>query len=199
MVVQEILLRLHFLLYGKERKVLLNPRTWEGVPEVLASKIKTIEEDRGYDPTPGSFWGLCGITAHCPTMAQALMPVEIMAPTTREDAEKAASLPLTLQQMEKELATRLREGVRANGPVPVGNMIFGTNQSVSYDLDPRIVTMTLLEAGLSREEVWPLLSIDKTNIEKGLRKLRRKDLIESALSTGMPKVSERIEFLNTKG
>lgn len=59
--------------------------------------------------------------------------------------------------------------------------------------------MTLLEAGLGREEVWSLLSVNKTNLEKGLRKLRRKDLIELALSTGTPRVSERIEFLKGKG
>jgi hypothetical protein len=54
--------------------------------------------------------------------------------------------------------------------------------------------MTLLEAGLSREEVWPLLSITKTNLEKGLRKLRRRDLIDLALSKGTIEVSEKVGF-----
>ncbi len=195
---QEILLRLHFLRYGKEREVLLEPRDLDGVPEILADRINIIEQDKEYTPTPGSFCGLCGITTHCPTMAQALVPVEIMAPSTREDAEKAASLLLTLQQMEKELVARLKEWIKTNGSVKVGNMVYGPNQSVSYDLDPKLVTMTLLEAGISREEIWPLLSITKTSLEKGLRKLRRKDLTDLALSTGTAKVLERIEFRKEK-
>ena len=50
---QEILLRLHFLRYGKEREVLLEPQDLEGVPEVLAAKIMTIEEDQEPQPYPG--------------------------------------------------------------------------------------------------------------------------------------------------
>jgi len=131
-------------------------------------------------------------------MAKALTPVEVMAPATREQAGKAASLLLTLQNLEKELAARLKEWVKIHGSVQVGDLMYGPNQVVSYNLDPQLVTMILLEAGLNREEVWPLLSISKTNLEKGLRKLRRKDLINLALSTGTNKVSERIEFQKLK-
>jgi hypothetical protein len=65
---------------------------------------------------------------------------------------------------------------------------------VSYDFDPQLVATTLLEAGLSREEVWSLLSITKTNLEKGLRKLKRRDLLETVLSTAASKDSEKIDF-----
>jgi len=190
----EVLLRLHFLRYGKEREVLLEPQDLEGVPEVLASKISTIEEDQDYDPTPGSFCGLCGVTAHCPVMAQALMPIEVLAPATREQAEKAASLLLTLQKMEKELTARLKDWVKEYGPIQVGDMIYGASPVVSFDLDPQKITTILLSAGLSREEVWSLLSLTKTNLEKGLRKLKRRDLLEQALSTATTKGSEKIDF-----
>lgn len=46
-------------------------------------------------------------------MATALVPAEITAPVTREQSEKAAARLLTLQQMEKELAARLKEWVKA--------------------------------------------------------------------------------------
>jgi hypothetical protein len=190
----EILLRLHFLRYGKEREVLLEPQDLEGVPEILAEKIKVIEQDKEYTPTPGSFCGLCGITAHCPAMAQALLPVEVLAPASQEQAEKAASLLLTLQKMEKELVARLKDWVKEYGPIQVGDMIYGASPVVSYDLDPQKITMILLNAGLSREEVWPLLSMTKTNLEKGLRKLKRRDLLEAALSTVITKGSEKIDF-----
>jgi len=39
-----------------------------------------------------------------------------------------------------------------------------------------------------------LLSITKTNLEKGLRKLRRGDLFEQVMLTGITKVSERVDF-----
>jgi len=191
---QEILLRLHFLRYGKEREVLLEPQDLEGVPEVLGTRIKTIEEDQDYDPTPGSFCGLCGITPHCPVMSKTLAPIEVIAPATREQAEKAASLLLTLQKMEKELTARLKDWVKEYGPIQVGDMIYGSSPVVSYDIDPQEVTTILLNAGLSREEVWPLLSVTKTNLEKGLRKLQRGDLLDLALSTAATKGSEKIDF-----
>ncbi|MDD2900800.1 MAG: PD-(D/E)XK nuclease family protein [Syntrophales bacterium] len=191
---EEILLRLHFLRYGKEREVLLEPQDLEGVPEILTDKIRAIEQDQEYTPTPGSFCGLCGVTAHCPAMAQALMPVEVLAPATLEQAEKAASLLLTLQKMEKELTSRLKNWVRENGHIKVGDLVYGPSRTISYDFDPQLVATTLLEAGLNREEVWSLLSITKTNLEKGLRKFKRRDLLEMVLSTAASKGSEKIDF-----
>jgi len=192
--IKEVLLRLHFLRYGKERDVLLSSQDLAGVPDELQARIELINADQTFTPTPGSFCGWCGLTAHCPVMAQALVPIEVMAPTTREQAEKAASLLLTLQKIEKELTIRLKEWVKENGSIQLGDLVYGPNQAVSYDLDPRLVAMTLLETGLNREEVWPLLSISKTNLENGLRKLKRRDLIDLVLSTGTAKVTERIEF-----
>ena len=122
------------------------------------------------------------------------MPVEVLAPATREQAEKAASLLLTLQRMEKDLAARLKEWVRENGAIQVGDLVYGPTPVVSYNLDAKEVVQTLIEAGLSRDEIWPLVTVTKTKLEKELRKLRRKDLLDLALSKGATKVSERIEF-----
>jgi hypothetical protein len=192
--IQEVLLRLHFLRYGKEREVLLTHLDLAAVPDELKARIEVIEADHTFTPTPGSFCGWCGVTAHCPVMAQALTPVEVMAPVTLVQAEKAASLLLTLQNLEKELSARLKGWVRHHGPVTVGDLVYGPSRVVSYDLDPKQVTAVLLEAGLAKDEVWPLLSITKTNLEKGLRKLRRSDLLEQALSTADIKDSEKIDF-----
>jgi hypothetical protein len=192
--VQEVLLRLHFLRYSKEREVMLESRDLAEVPNELEARIGTIEADKNYDPTPGSFCGLCGITPHCPVMSKTLAPIEVIAPATREQAEKAASLLLTLQKMEKELTARLKDWVKEYGPIQVGDMIYGSSPVVSYDIDPQEVTTILLNAGLSREEVWPLLSVTKTNLEKGLRKLQRGDLLDLALSTAATKGSEKIDF-----
>jgi len=192
--VQEVLLRLHFLRYGKEREVMLESQDLAEVPDELEARIRTIEADKNYDPTPGSFCGLCGVTAHCPVMSQALAPVEFLAPATREQAEKAASLLLTLQKMEKELAARLKEWVKENGPVQVGDMIYGPARVVSYDLNAQAVVQVLLEAGLEKESIWPLLNLTKTSLEKGLKKFKRQDLLDQILSDAPSKTTERIDF-----
>ncbi|MBW1992692.1 MAG: PD-(D/E)XK nuclease family protein, partial [Deltaproteobacteria bacterium] len=195
--IQEVLLRLHFLRYGKEREVLLTPDDLKHVPDMLEEKIRAIERDKHFDSTPGSFCGMCGVTAHCPVMSQALVPAEVTAPATREQAEKAAALLLTLQQMEKELAARLKEWVKAHGPVQVGDLVYGPTTVTSYDLDTRAVVEFLLNEGLDREAIWPMLNLTKTSLERGLKKLRRHDLLEYILSLADRKVSERIDFRKT--
>jgi hypothetical protein len=192
--VKEVLLRLHFLRYGKEREIMLEFQDLAEVPDELETRIRTIEADKNYDPTPGSFCGPCGVTAHCPVMSQALTPIEVLAPATREQAEKAASLLLTLQKMEKELAARLKEWVKENGAIQVGDLVFGPTTMVSYDFDVRQIVQTLLEGGLDREEIWPFLSITKANLEKGLRKLRRRELLEQVYSITETNVSEKVDF-----
>ena len=196
--IQEVLLRLHFLRYGKEQEVMLESQDLAEVPDELEARIKTIEADKNYDPTPGSFCGLCGVTPHCPVMSQALAPAEVLAPTTREQAEKAASLLLTLQKMEKELTSRLKEWVREHGPVQVGDLIYGPAETVSYDLDPNMVVEFLLNEGLEREAIWPLLGITKTGLERGLKKLQRKDLIPQVLALAPSKPTEKIGFSKVK-
>jgi len=192
--IEEVLLRLHFLRYGREREVLLGPDDLRGVPDMLEEKIRVIEKDKHFDPSPGSFCGMCGVTAHCPAISQALAPIEVLAPATREQAEKAASLLLAIQQMEKELSARLKEWVREHGPVQVGDMVYGPSETVSYDLDPRAVVEFLLNEGLEKEAIWPLLNLTKTGLERGLKKLRRSDLLDPILSLSNRRTTERIDF-----
>lgn len=192
--VEEILLKLHFLRYGKDRQVLLPPDDLATVPEELDDKIARIEADTKFTPIPGSFCGWCGVTAHCPEMAQALVDREIMAPATREDAEKAASLLLILQQMEKELTARLKAWVQEYGPVAVGDLVYGPQPYQTHSLGPQAVVEALLEAGLSREQVWPLLSVSKTTLERGLKKLKQKALLEAILGKASCKTTEKYEF-----
>jgi len=177
--------------------VLLRPDDLKDVPDMLEEKISLIERDKHYDPVPGSFCGMCGVTAHCPVMSQTLVPAEVTAPATREQAEKAAALLLALQKMEKELAARLKEWVKAHGPVQVGDLVYGPTKVTSYDLDARAVVEFLLNEGLEREAIWPMLNLTKTNLERGLKKLRRHDLLEYILSMADRKVSERIDFRKT--
>lgn len=193
--VKEVMLRLHYLRYGKEREVLLSSEDLDGVPDTLNARIEEIEADTSFTPTPGSFCGWCGVTSHCPVMASALVPADVMvAPATREQAEKAASLLLTLQRMEKDLAARLKEWVKEYGPLKVGDLVYGPTKTTSYDMNPQAVVEYLLEAGLKREDIWPLLGVTKTTLERGLKRLHRQDLLEQILSTSLCKTTERIDF-----
>src|SRR5512135_1734041 len=119
--------------------------------------------------------------AHCPVMAKVIVPVNIVYPTTQEGAVKAATLLLALQTMDAELKNNLKRYVKESGPVPVGDVVYGPKISTSYELDPKEITDYLLEVGLERDHVWGLLNLTKTNLESGLRKLRRKDLIPKVL------------------
>ena len=116
---EEVLLRLHFLRYSKEREILLSPEDLSGVPDEL--------------------WRHSG-----------------------------------------------------------GRFKLWTQPVVSYNLDAEEIVQTLIEAGLSRDEIWPMVTITKTNLEKELRKLRIKELIDLALSTATTKVTERIKFNKQK-
>jgi len=78
-------------------------------------------------------------------------------PSIREQAEKAASLLLALQKMEKDLTSRRKEWVRENGPVQLGDLDFGPTEVVSYELNTKNVVEFLLQEGLDCELIRPLL------------------------------------------
>jgi hypothetical protein len=195
----EILLRLHFLRYGAEREVLLLPEDLATVPDELEKRIAQIEAWKEFEPTPGSFCGWCGVMAHCPVMARALVPVNILYPTTREDAVQAATLLMAIQTMDAELKNHLKRYVNENGPVPVGDVVYGPKIATSYELDPKAITDYLLnEGGLEADQAWGLLNLTKTGLESGLRKLRRKDLIPKVLELAPSKPTEKIGFNKVK-
>lgn len=195
---QEVLLQLHFLRYGAEREILLAPEDLDGVPEELESRISKIEAEKEFAPTPGSFCGWCGVTSHCPVMAQALVPAQVMYPTTQDDAVKAATLLLMIAEMDKALKEHLKRYVKEFGPVLVGDMVYGPSVSTSYDLDPKEVTDKLLDSGLDAEQVWGMLGITKTSLERGLKKLKRKDLLDEILAAAPSKETEKIGFSKVK-
>ncbi|MFA6269976.1 MAG: PD-(D/E)XK nuclease family protein [Candidatus Paceibacterota bacterium] len=168
--VEEILLRLHFLRFGANRQVLLTPDDLADVPAELDKTIARIEADTKFEPTPGSFCGWCGVTAHCPEAARALVPMEIMHPVNHADAVESAKLLLVMQAMARAIKEHLKTYVGVNGPIVVGDQVYGPYSTNSYDLDPEQVTGYLLDKGLEREAVWNILSLSKDSLEKGLMK-----------------------------
>ena len=61
--IEEVLLRLHFLRYSKEREVLLSSQDLARVPDELQARIEVIEADHTFTPTPGSFCGWWALSA----------------------------------------------------------------------------------------------------------------------------------------
>jgi hypothetical protein len=182
---EEILLKMHYLRYGLERKVLLLPDDLAGVPEELEEKIARIETAKKFEPTPGSFCHWCGVTAHCPEASKALVPVEIVHPVTQAEAVQAAKLLLMIQVMEKALKENLKAYVKANGPIVVGDLAYGPYPTTSYDLNPQEVTGYLLDKGVEREAVWGILSLTKDSLEKGLIKAGFKGRGKKAVRDGL--------------
>jgi len=195
---QEVLLRLHFLRYGTEREILLTPEDLATVPAELEAKIAVIEAEKHWDPRPGSYCSMCGVQSHCPVMQSALIPVEVMAPATQADAVKAAGILLAITEMEKALKERLKAWVQVNGPVQINDMVYGPSTSTTYDLDPEKITVDLLAAGLEPGQVWPLLNLTKTSLERGLKRIKRIDLFDSIISTAPQRQVEKIGFSKAK-
>ena len=150
-------------------------------------------------PTLKSFCGWCVVMAHCPVMAQALVPANIMYPVSREDATKAATLLLAIKKMEAEIKDHLKKFVKKVGPVQVGDIVYGPKPSTKYEFDPKEVTEYLInDCGLSNEDAWSLLKLGKTHLESSLKKLRRKDLIDPVLALAQTMPTESIEFSKVK-
>ena len=203
---EEILLQLHFMRYGAEREILLTPGDLDTVPAELEAKIAEIEADKHFDPRPGSYCSMCGVQSHCKVMADALVPVEVLAPATREQAEKAATLLLAVREMDKMITGRLKGYVQEFGPVHTGDLIYGPVPGISYDLDPETVSEQLLESGIDREIVWKAMNVSKSSINsalskgdyKGKRKQEREAIIEAILSKSESKPTEEIRFFKAQ-
>jgi hypothetical protein len=199
---QEILLRLHFLRYGAEREIMLAPEDLDTVPAELDAKIAEIEAEKHFDPRPGSYCSWCGVQSHCPTMAQALVPVSIIYPASKADAVKAGSILLAIREMEKAITAHLKAYVQEFGPIQVGDMIYGPVPGTDYDLDPRTVAEGLLERGYDREDIWKVLSVGKTSLDRGLKDMgligkrskERKALVEEFLAGAVETPTETFKF-----
>jgi hypothetical protein len=204
---QEILLQLHFMRYGYEPEpVLLTPEDFQAVPAELEEKIAIIEAEKHWDPRPGSYCSWCGVQTHCPVMQTALSPIEIMAPVTQADAQKAGKLLLAMREMNRIITSRLKAYVQEAGPVQVGDLIYGPVPGIDYYPDPKTVTEQLLEMGFPNEEVWNVLSIGKTSLDLGLKKMglvgkrakERKGLVEKILAVAESRETVSFEFHKAK-
>jgi hypothetical protein len=189
---QEFLLQLYFLRYGITRDVLLTPEDLTGIPKKLEEKIAKIEEDTKFEPRPGSFCGLCGVSAHCPVIARSLVPREFIAPATPEEVQKAAEKLLALRVMAKAITARLKSWASIKGPIPVGDQVYGP--SFTDSLDTEKVVQALLDGGLEREEIWPLLSVSKTALKSSLKKLKKRDLLDLVMSLTVGEPETRFDF-----
>ena len=189
---QEFLLELYFLRFGRTRGFLLKPEDLEDVPKKLEEKIAKIEADRKFEQRPGSFCGLCGVSAHCPVIARSLVPREFIAPATQEEVQKAAEKLLALRVMAKAITARLKSWASIKGPIPVGDQVYGP--SFTDSLDTEKVVQALLDGGLEREEIWPLLSVSKTALKSSLKKLKKRDLLDLVMSLTVGEPETRFDF-----
>ena len=171
-------LKLHFLRYGKSREIELTPEQLKSVPQKLEEKIAAIESDQKFEPRRGSFCGLCGVTANCPAIANALVPKELIAPSTLEEAQEAARQLVALRAIEKTITARLKNWAYVNGPIPAGDLVYGS--SFSEHLDVKSVVDTLIGAGIDRSDIWSMLSISKRGLEKTLK--NEPELLNQVLS-----------------
>jgi hypothetical protein len=204
---EEILLKLYFMRYGYEPEpVLLTPDDLNSVPDELEAKIAEIEAEKHFDPRPGSYCSWCGVQTHCPVMEKALVDTEVVYPVTQEDAVKAATLLLAIRQMDSIITAHLKNWSRQMGSVRAGDQVYGPIPGVDYYFDPKGLTEQLLGMGFSKDDVWKVLSVGKTSLEEGLKKMgligkrakERKALMEQLLASAESKPTEQFKFYKAK-
>lgn len=193
---EEILIRLESLGLGYRVQDYILPSDLAHVPDMIREMADRIENNRKWDPTPGSYCGLCGVGAHCPEMSQALIEREYLAPASVADAKKLASLLLRLDNLRDFLGNRLKAWTSEQGPIEVGDMIFGPVPSSKPLLVPEDIADLLLREGVSREHIWKALSMSKTNLSRVIksRAVKRKDLLEAILAMVPNRESEMFKF-----
>ncbi|MEW6657391.1 MAG: PD-(D/E)XK nuclease family protein [Thermodesulfobacteriota bacterium] len=185
-------LKLYFLRYGQSRKITLTPEQLQSVPRKLEEKIAQIEGDQKFEPRPGSFCGMCGVAAHCPHVARSLVPRELIAPSTLEEVQKAAEQLLALRVMSKTITARLKNWAAINGSISVRDQVFGP--SFIDTLDTKQVVQTLLDDGMDREAIWPLLSVSKTALKSTLKKLKQSELLNQVMTLTSGEPETRFDF-----
>lgn len=195
---EEILLVLHFLRYGAERKILLEPADLAGVPALIDEAVYRIEAEKKFAPTPGDYCGLCGVVAHCPAMEKAVIPQAAHAPITPEQALEAVGLLLAMETVRKNLTKYLKIWVRMNGPVQINGLEYGPGKVTEWILDPKKITTLALEKGMSKEVAWAMLKASKDSIESVLRAERKREFLQEFLDIGHPEESEQIRFRRIK-
>ena len=79
-----------------------------------------------------------------------------------------------------------------------GDLVYGPSIITIYDLDPRGVTEYLLNEGLPTDQVWGLLNLTKTSLERSLKRLKKKDLLNVILAGAPSKEVEKIGFSKIK-
>jgi len=200
---EEILLVLHYLRYGAERKLLLDPEDLAHVPSYLEEKIMHIEQEKYFNPTPGSFCGMCGVAPYCDAMTQALIPRMVITPATLEEAIESAKVLLAIESVGREIKRTLKAYSEECGPIPIMEgdhpYCYGPVPWADWDLNPEKVAAEAMSLGITREAAWRMLIVSKSSIEKVLKKEKKREFLDHLLATGTEDITRyMVKFYKPK-
>jgi len=211
--VQVFNIKFHCLKDGRKIQAKVNREelrpTWEWICEL----VDRIENTNQFPPTPGSHCQWCGYLTMglCPLSKEVPVPPEntknpvksvkfpeIKIPQTPEEAVKLASLLRICDILRDRIREALRPWCKKNGPIKLNDKAFGIweKESVkwkSVEAKEKLVH-ELLEAGISREEVWGILDISKSSLEKLLKRYRKDHILPELEKLGEVTRSSRLEW-----
>lgn len=117
--------------------------------QVLMLKEKRIENIENWSPTPGSHCGYCDYKYDC-DLAQDLSPLNENI-ITEEQAIQAASRITAMEAMLKAMKGKLRDYVKANDAVAIGDWVYGYRLQSSRKFEMSVVESILDKFDIEEE------------------------------------------------
>lgn len=189
-----VIVAAEYIRYGRTFQEVVDITEVEAVKDAIDAKIRVIEKDTSFEARPGSFCKLCGVVKYCPAMTKAVEVRAIPEIFTQETAIRAGELLFAIRSVEKELVKALKKWAEANGPVPVGDLVYGPRETPTYSLDPEEMVSRLMRYGVSKSDVWGMLSITAAQIKKKLKRIGMSGILDLVLAEIEPKKVVKYDF-----
>lgn len=121
--------RIDFVRHGVTRETTYTRDDIPAIEKQLIQQVETIEADKDFAPTPGSFCNLCSFTADCPWILKG--GVEMV--TTSEQAREATAELITLEARGKVIKDMMKPWCSTNGAVEVNGLETGFFKRESFE------------------------------------------------------------------
>ena len=178
--VERIQVVLDYVRYGIEHRFTVDRNREDEIRERILSRIERIEKEEQFKARVSTFCEWCPFSYMCPEIKTAVSELNIpVGPLSKEQAAKLARQYSLLRTHLKKLEQKLRAHTEAHGPIPVGDETLGYYVRELETLpDTQAVVNTLGKAGISREEIWGILTTSKRKVQTLLKRLGCRELWE---------------------
>lgn len=190
--VKDVVIRLFYVKYGVPRTKELDVEEALDVRDRLFSIIDKIEKDQKFSARVGSHCSYCPFTGVCPFFRRAAEGSGSVVVNTPKEALELASQLRLLEERQKQIREALKAWVEKNGRVVVGDTALDFWPEERLSFDPPKVAEILMDSGVPREEVWKVMSVTKTSLNK--LKKEHKETVEKILEAAPKNFTTKFKF-----